>query len=68
MRTLPMAIGGDCEPKLAEHFSPNRSPIGKRIRVGTPEMQTPWLTVVAEVTDVKLNSPDEPTKEPVLRS
>ncbi len=49
--------------KLAEHFWPNQSPIGKRMRVGTPEMQTPWLTVVGEVADVKLNSPDEPTKE-----
>jgi putative ABC transport system permease protein len=49
--------------KLAEHFWPNQSPIGKRMRVGTPEMQTPWLTIVGEVTDVKLNSPDEPTKE-----
>ena len=48
--------------KLAEHYWPNQSPIGKRMRVGTPEMQTPWLTVVGEVTDVKLNSPDEPTK------
>ena len=49
--------------KLAEHFWPNQNPIGKRMRVGTPEMQTPWLTIVGEVADVKLNSPDEPTKE-----
>jgi putative ABC transport system permease protein len=48
--------------KLADHFWPGQSPIGKRMRVGTPEMQTPWLTVVGEVADVKLNSPDEPTK------
>jgi putative ABC transport system permease protein len=48
--------------KFAEHYWPNQSPIGKRMRVGTPEMQTPWLTIVGEVTDVKLNSPDEPTK------
>jgi predicted permease len=49
--------------KLAEHYWPNQSPIGKRIRVGTPEMQTPWLTIVGEVADVKLSSPDDPTKE-----
>jgi putative ABC transport system permease protein len=47
---------------FAEHYWPNQSPLGKRMRVGTPEMQTPWLTIVGEVTDVKLNSPDEPTK------
>jgi predicted permease len=49
--------------KMAEHYWPNQDPIGKRIRIGTPEMQTPWLTVVGEVTDVKLTSPDDPTKE-----
>jgi predicted permease len=48
--------------KFAEHYWPNQSPIGKRMRIGTPEMQTPWLTIVGEVADVKLNSPDEPTK------
>src|SRR6266567_8790461 len=26
-------------------------------------MQTPWLTVIGEVADVKLTSPDEPSKE-----
>jgi putative ABC transport system permease protein len=48
--------------KLAEHYWPNQDPIGKRMRVGTPEMKTPWLTIVGEVTDVKLGSPDDPTK------
>src|SRR5579859_1180180 len=49
--------------KLAQHFWPNQDPIGKRIRIGTPEMQTPWITVAGEVADVKLSSPDEPSKE-----
>ena len=49
--------------KLAQHFWPGQDPIGKRLRIGTPEMQTPWLTVVGEVADVKLTSPDEPAKE-----
>jgi hypothetical protein len=38
------------------HFWPNQSPIGKRMRIGTPQMQTPWLTI-------KLSSPDDPTKD-----
>ena len=46
--------------RLAQHFWPGQDPIGKRLRIGTPEMQTPWLTVVGEVADVKLTSPDEP--------
>lgn len=49
--------------KLAEHFWRNQDPIGKRLRIGTQEMQTPWLTVVGEVADVKLSSPDVDTKE-----
>jgi predicted permease len=49
--------------KLAQHFWPGQDPIGKRLRIGTQEMQTPWLTVVGEVADVKLASPDERSKE-----
>lgn len=49
--------------KLAQHYWPNQDPIGKRLRIGTPQMQTPWMTIVGEVADVKLSSPDDPTKE-----
>src|SRR6202034_1153829 len=31
-----------------------------RLRIGTREMQTPWITVVGEVADVSLASPDQP--------
>jgi len=49
--------------KMAQHYFPNQNPIGKRVRIGTQEMQTPWMTVVGEVEDVKLGAPDEPSKE-----
>jgi predicted permease len=49
--------------KLAEHYWPGQEPIGKRLRIGTPETPTPWLTVVGEIGDLKENAPDEPTKE-----
>ena len=49
--------------KLAQHYWPGSDPIGKRLRVGTQEMQTPWITIVGEVADVKENSPDLPDKE-----
>jgi predicted permease len=49
--------------KLAQHYWPGQDPIGKHLRIGTPGMQTPWLTVVGEVADVRLASPDEPAKE-----
>jgi putative ABC transport system permease protein len=47
----------------AQHYWPNGDAVGKRIRIGTPEMKTPWMVVVGVVADVKLSSPDEPTKQ-----
>jgi putative ABC transport system permease protein len=49
--------------KLAEHYWPGSDPIGRRLRIGTQEMQTPWMTIVGEVADVKEDSPDTPDKE-----
>ncbi|MFZ1016112.1 MAG: ABC transporter permease, partial [Terracidiphilus sp.] len=49
--------------RMAQHFWPGQDPIGKRVRIGTQEMQTPWITVIGEVDDVKLTSPDDPSKE-----
>jgi len=49
--------------KLAQHYWPGQDPIGKRMRIGTQEMQTPWITVVGVVANVALTSPDEPAKE-----
>jgi len=49
--------------RFAQHFWPNQNPIGKRIRIGTPQMQTPWITIVGEVSDTQLLSPDNPATE-----
>jgi putative ABC transport system permease protein len=43
---------------LAQHFWPGQDPIGKRLRIGTAVMLTPWATIVGEVADVKEGSPD----------
>ncbi len=43
---------------LAQHFWPGQNPVGKRMRIGTVDMQTPWATIVGEVADVKEGSPD----------
>ncbi len=48
---------------LAEQSWPGQNPIGKRLRVGLPNMQTPWMTVVGEVADVKEGSPDVLAKQ-----
>jgi putative ABC transport system permease protein len=44
--------------ELARQSWPGLNPIGKRLRVGTTEMQTPWAIVVGEVASVKEGSPD----------
>jgi putative ABC transport system permease protein len=49
--------------KLAEQSWPGQDPIGKRLRIGTPSMNTPWATVVGEVADVKESAPDQPLKQ-----
>jgi putative ABC transport system permease protein len=49
--------------KLAEHYWPGSDPIGKRLRLGTAETLSPWVTIVGEVADVKEASPDVPDKE-----
>ena len=49
--------------KLAEQSWPGQNPIGKRLRLGTPTMQTPWALVVGEVASVKEGSPDLPLKQ-----
>jgi len=49
--------------KFAQHFWPGQDPIGKRVRIGTQQMQTPWLTVIGEVSDTQLLSPDNPASE-----
>ncbi|MGC1359982.1 MAG: ABC transporter permease, partial [Silvibacterium sp.] len=48
---------------LAEQSWPGQNPIGKRLRVGLASMQTPWMTVVGEVADVKEGSPDVLAKQ-----
>lgn len=49
--------------EFAEHYWSNQDPIGKRMRIGTKEMQTPWMTVVGEVANAKLGSPDTDARE-----
>ena len=49
--------------KLAEQSWPGQDPIGKRMRLGTQIMPTPWGTVVGEVADVQEGSPDATFKQ-----
>jgi len=49
--------------EFAEHYWPHQDPIGKRMRTGTLKSGTPWMTVVGEVADAKLTSPDADASE-----
>jgi predicted permease len=53
--------------KMAQRYWPGQDPIGKRLRRGMPETATPWMTVVGEVDDVKLGSPDAETAQQVYQ-
>jgi predicted permease len=46
--------------EFAEDYWPHQDPIGKRLRVGSSlKMPTLWMTVVGEVADAKLGTPDQ---------
>jgi predicted permease len=47
---------------LAEHYWPGQDPIGKRIHIGVPESNTPWMTVIGEIGDIKQTSADVETQ------
>jgi len=53
--------------KMAERYWPGQNPVGKRLRRGMAETATPWMTVVGEVDNVKLGSPDEETMQEVYQ-
>ncbi len=38
---------------LARRYWPEEEPVGRRLRIGTPEMGLPWFTVVGVVSDTK---------------
>jgi hypothetical protein len=53
--------------KLAEHYWPGEDTIGKRLHRGMAQSTNPWLTVVGEVEDVKMGSPDGRTAEQIYQ-
>jgi putative ABC transport system permease protein len=48
---------------MAKHSWPGEDAIGKRIHVGNPKKNYPWVTVVGIVADAKLGSRDEPSDD-----
>ncbi|HYH85421.1 MAG TPA: FtsX-like permease family protein, partial [Pyrinomonadaceae bacterium] len=46
---------------LARRLWPGEDPVGKRLKQGWPENETPWREVVGVVSDVKMNGVDRET-------
>lgn len=46
----PVAIVGN---RLAQRLWPDGEPLGRRLKLGPPEAEAPWLTVVGVVDDVR---------------
>ena len=46
---------------LAKKYWPGLDPIGRRLKLGTPQSDAPWLTIVGVVGDVKQGALDEDT-------
>jgi predicted permease len=57
---------------LAHRFWPGQDPIGKRLKEGTREMETPWMTVAGVIGDVNQGAPDREVRphvyEPYLQA
>jgi len=52
---------------VARRFWPNQDPLGKRIKLGPANAQSPWLSIVGVVPDVKYRAlPRNPTNDPDL--
>jgi len=47
---------------MARQLWPGEDPIGKRLKQGWPEDQTPWREVIGVVADVKLEGVDQETR------
>jgi putative ABC transport system permease protein len=52
---------------LAEHYWPGQSPIGRRLKYGLAKTDTPWLTVVGEIGDIKQRAADVATQEQIYQ-
>jgi len=49
---------------LAEQFFPDQEPLGKQIRLGDDDTDSPWLTVVGVVPDLNMDGAYSPAGDP----
>ncbi len=56
---LPVAVVNET---MARQYWPGEDPLGKRFKIGEAEDETPWVTIVGIVADVRQNGVDAPVK------
>lgn len=59
--TVNSAMAVVINESLARRMWPGEDPVGKRVKQGWPESDTPWREVVGVVNDVKLNGVERET-------
>jgi len=64
VNTQPVAVVTD---SLARRTWPNQDAVGKRLRIGGPRSQNPWITVVGVVNDVRSDRPEDPPRPTLFR-
>jgi putative ABC transport system permease protein len=63
-RFFAIADGGDAPPvaivneSMARRAWPGGDPVGRRFKLGPPQSERPWLTVVGVVTDMRRQGPE----------
>jgi predicted permease len=62
-QSTPVAI---INKTMAQRYWPNESAVGKRLKFGLPNSQTPWMTVVGIMADVRQIDADAPVRAEVL--
>jgi len=58
-KSLPVAMINET---MARQYWPGEDAIGKRFKIGDPDEQVPWLTIVGVAGDVRQMGADEPVK------
>lgn len=52
---------------MANQYWPNENPVGKRIKIGRFDSNSPWLTIVGVTQDVKQGGLDQPAQREFFR-
>jgi len=61
---MQVAVADD---KIAARYWPHENPIGRRIKLGSPDSQAPWMTIVGIVRNVRHDGLEQESRGQVYR-